>query len=287
MMKKSTDGSRPPISITMNASQRPACDRATAVEYGWHGAFLSGGNDGILSSRRDRQCHKAAAVKDGEDDATIRQDITQRSDVDPAASPEAIAAAYPPQGAHAASGRPGYRRRRGFHADAGRPTTCWATPIAAPPTTARASRPRRAGRRSPSRSPRRSAPVGSAGRAVGRLRRACSVWRRSWRVQVDRPAPPPAGRPAVRATGRRSPPQRGPRRRSSACRQRRRPPTTCVPGGGDAVLWRARWRPRRLLCRRATSPPSARSARCAWYRSMAWWRSASPTAAPASLTRPG
>ena len=32
MMKKSTDGSSPPVSITANASQRPAWDREMAVE---------------------------------------------------------------------------------------------------------------------------------------------------------------------------------------------------------------------------------------------------------------
>ena len=32
MMKKSTDGSKPPVSITMNASQRPAWDREMAVD---------------------------------------------------------------------------------------------------------------------------------------------------------------------------------------------------------------------------------------------------------------
>jgi hypothetical protein len=31
-MKKSTDGSRPPASMTTNASHRPACDRLVAVD---------------------------------------------------------------------------------------------------------------------------------------------------------------------------------------------------------------------------------------------------------------
>ena len=61
--------------------------------YGWHGAFLSGGNDGVLSNRR-AGVSQGAGGQGWLDDATIRLDTMRRSEVDPAATPEAIAAAY-------------------------------------------------------------------------------------------------------------------------------------------------------------------------------------------------
>ena len=54
-MKKSTDGSRPPVSITMNASQRPAGDRGMAVDMAGTALSRPAASDGVLSIRRSRR----------------------------------------------------------------------------------------------------------------------------------------------------------------------------------------------------------------------------------------
>ena len=191
-----------------------------------------------------------------------------------------------PQGAGAASGRPGDRRRCGVHPVAGRPTTCWATAIAAPPTTALPSPPPAAGRRSPSRSP--------AGPRLADL--PVALWAGFGGLvfvvglTTGGAGQPPRPRPQA-GSGRRtrpgSPPQRVRRSRSSACQPAARPPTTCGRGAvtrfsgspiGDAHRLRAGGPHRRVQPDPAAPPGTA-----AWPGG----DRASPMAAAASLTRPG
>ena len=195
-------------------------------------------------------------------------------EVDPAAAPEAITAAYRRKARVLHPDVPGtgdaaafIRLKAGLRrAERCPPPRRLRSPARAASRVAR----RAAGTRS---RPAGTAPVGPADRAVGRPRRVL-CWRRSWRwcsSTVLRPAPQhgPVDRPTAPRRPRPGPAAAAGRRRPAAAR----PPTTCCPPAampcfGDTIS-RAT-----AICRPDMLPRSVRCRRCAWSRSTVWWRSA-------------
>ncbi len=201
MMKKSTDGSRPPVSMTMNASQRPGVRQGDGRRDGWHGAFLSGGATEELSSRR-ADVSQGARVRRCGGWPTIPAGLLCSARGGAGGDAGRDHGGVPPQGAGAASGRCRHRRCRGIHAVKAGLRRAWRRRIAAPPTTAPPRRPPCATVRKSRqpRGPRLSDLPVAVWAGLGGLFCLAAVMAV---VQFGRPPPPPQGPvvAAVRALG--------------------------------------------------------------------------------------
>ena len=219
----------------MNASQRPVWDRVSGRRYGWHGAILSGGDDGVLSSRRADmpQGDGQGRANGGRPGRTLRS---------------------------ARGGPGGSRTRRSRRRTAARRACCTRTcPGPATPTafirvkaaydvlgdaerraaydrSARAGRGSRANRpiEEPPRGPRLSDLPVALWVGLG----GSSAWPRIMAVLRAQPSPQPPQGPVIRPFAP-SVPAVGRCRRAQATAAANGPTTHYVlPAGDDTVLWR-------------------------------------------------
>ena len=258
---------RQQAAVEQHDERKPAsCVRqGSGRRYGWHGAFLSGGDNEKLSSCRAGMPQEPAA-KVGRMTGDPAGHY-ERLEVDPAAAPRrswrrsaarrvfctrtfripATPTAFMPDeaGLRGARRRPPPRRLR--------------------PRCSRAAGSRTAGRQiavPPPRGPRLSdLPV-----ACGRLSAACVCLAAiDGLCSSSAPSPPQGRRPAIRPVGATAGQAAAD---TSACR-RERPDHALRLGRGAVTRFCGSTMPTRdaLLCRAGTLPPSARCGRCVWSRS--------------------